>query len=364
MESSIQSKNLIGLDLLRFFLSFSILIVHFPFFSTPYNTIQSIEKLFLPFASFLKPIYQYGGLAVETFWMISGVIFFHFYLSEIHSKKISFKRFMGLRFSRLYPLHIVTLLSVAVLQHLYSSRFGTSFIYTNNDFFHFILNIFMINFWNAKFGLSFNGPFWSVSVEIFTYITFYLFTAIGLFKQKHNFIIVLFLCFCFYSLGILSPFYDCLFYFYLGCLVAQFFYQIQFRWLVFILIITIILFILKYQLLNYSGSYYLIRILNLLIKSGVFTILIISFGRIFSGVGVLGKRILREIGNMTYSIYMIHFSISLILILIFYHMGFDFFNNTYFFVIYLFSSCLIGYFIYKFFELPTQNWIRNKIKNI
>jgi len=364
MDTRIQSKDLIGLDLLRFLLSVSILIVHFPFFSTPFINMGAVDKTVLPFAGFLKLIYQYGGLAVETFWMISGVIFFYFYLNVIQDKKISFLHFMGLRFSRLYPLHLVTLISIAFLQYLYFKKFGTTFIYGNNDILHLVLNIFMISFWNAKFGLSFNGPFWSVSVEIFVYMIFFLLTFTGLFKKGRNFILIALLFFCFYCLGIISPFYDCLFYFFAGCLLAQFFNKIHFGWLTVILSFAFLLIMAKYQLPELRNNFYFIRILDLMIKTGVFTFLIVSFSRIFSRVDFNWKNILREMGNMTYSIYMIHVSICILMILLFNQHGIEFYNNNLFFLLYLVFTCLLGYLFYRFFELPVQNWIRFKIKNL
>jgi len=364
MDTRIQSKDLIGLDLLRFLLSVSILIVHFPFFSTPFINMGAVDKTVLPFAGFLKLIYQYGGLAVETFWMISGVIFFYFYLTVIQDKKISFIHFMGLRISRLYPLHLVTLISIAFLQYLYFKRFGTTFIYGNNDILHLVLNIFMISFWNAKFGLSFNGPFWSVSVEIFVYMIFFLLTFTGLFKKGRNIILIALLFFCFYCLGIISPFYDCLFYFFAGCLLAQFFNKIHFGWLTVILGFAFLLIMAKYQLPELRNNFYFIRILDLMIKTGVFTFLIGSFSRIFSRVDFNWKNILREIGNMTYSIYMIHVSICILMILLFNQHGIEFYNNNLFFLLYLVFTCLLGYLFYRFFELPVQNWIRFKIKNL
>ncbi len=78
---------------------------------------------------------------------------------------------MVLRFSRLYPLHLATLLLVALGQVLVSHFFGSWFIYGNNDITHFIGQLFFASAW---FENSFNGPTWSVSVEIFLYILFFL----------------------------------------------------------------------------------------------------------------------------------------------------------------------------------------------
>ena len=193
---SIKNYDLCGLHLLRFLLALSILIVHFPHFFFPYGAEQPDPNT-LPFFLFLNPIYAYGGFAVSIFWMISGIIFYVFYMGEIRDLRISFPTFLGLRLTKLYPVHLLTLFLVAILQNSYTSIHGSSFIYGNNDFTHFILNLMMINFWNAKFGLSFNGPFWSVSVEIFVYILFFLLSRNGLLNTTRNIasiVIFFFLC--------------------------------------------------------------------------------------------------------------------------------------------------------------------------
>ena len=73
----------------------------------------------LPFYSILFPIYRNGGYAVQMFWTISGFIFFWRYAGRINDKTMKHYEYFILRFSRLYPLHIVTLVAVAALQLAY-----------------------------------------------------------------------------------------------------------------------------------------------------------------------------------------------------------------------------------------------------
>jgi peptidoglycan/LPS O-acetylase OafA/YrhL len=86
---------------------------------------------------------------------------------------LSFGRFAMLRFSRLYPLHLATLLIVLALQWLYSARYGQTFVYLFNDAAHFVMNLFFANWWGFQSGESFNGPSWSVSAEVLIYIVFF-----------------------------------------------------------------------------------------------------------------------------------------------------------------------------------------------
>jgi peptidoglycan/LPS O-acetylase OafA/YrhL len=84
------------------------------------------------------------------------------------------KEFSVNRFSRLYPLHFVTFITVALLQVLYFRINGTYFVYPANDVYHALLNLLLIPAWGFERGWSFNAPSWSVSVELLLYITFAL----------------------------------------------------------------------------------------------------------------------------------------------------------------------------------------------
>ena len=86
--------------------------------------------------------------------------------------------------------------------------------------------------------------------------------------------------------------------------------------------------------------------------------MIIIFSYLFSGQGKRVAGFLRQLGNMTYALYMIHFPIQLILLQVFYTRGVMFFNNTLFFFAYLALAMLVGFLSYRFFEMPVQNYLR------
>lgn len=124
-----------------------------------------------PLNTILHPVYLYGEYAVPFFWMISGFIFSFVY----HTQTVSLWTFSIRRFARLYPLHFATFLIVALLQLLLFLQIATSLFIPNNDLYHFILNIFFVSAWGFEEGISFNGPIWSVSVELIIYVCFWLF---------------------------------------------------------------------------------------------------------------------------------------------------------------------------------------------
>ena len=79
-----------------------------------------------------------------------------------------------LRFSRLYPLHIATLLFVAALQPLYFNLTGYFFGYQNNDLTNLVLQLLMASNATVQNALSFNRPIWSISVEVLVYFFFFM----------------------------------------------------------------------------------------------------------------------------------------------------------------------------------------------
>lgn len=121
----------------------------------------------LPLFSWL---HVYGYTMVDLFFVISGFIFSHVYLTD---GKMSAERmdFAVARFARLYPLHLATLLAAAAI-----AAIGPAATTQNccNDAWHFFLNLTMLQNSGLNSGLSFNTPSWSISVEVFCYIIFYI----------------------------------------------------------------------------------------------------------------------------------------------------------------------------------------------
>jgi peptidoglycan/LPS O-acetylase OafA/YrhL len=123
-----------------------------------------------PYASLLGPLFAYGHMAVELFWVISGFVFTHVYLRA----PTTLGRFAMTRFARLYPLHFATLLIVMILQWVSLNYVGHWQIYGNNTTRYFLFQLILGSHWtNLSLGLSFNGPIWSVSLEIGAYFLFF-----------------------------------------------------------------------------------------------------------------------------------------------------------------------------------------------
>ena len=165
--------RLIGIELLRFAAAFGVLVWHYQNFMIGAPGHPDYVMSAQPLYFLLAPLYAYGNSGVELFWCISGFIFTWKYIDTINGGRVSFGRFLWLRFSRLYPLHFATLLLVAGLNGLYFFRHGEYFIYPVNDLKHFLLNLGFASYWGFQADKSFNGPIWSVSVEILVYFLFF-----------------------------------------------------------------------------------------------------------------------------------------------------------------------------------------------
>tara|TARA_A100001234_G_C12609398_1_gene378706 strand:- start:127 stop:1209 length:1083 start_codon:yes stop_codon:yes gene_type:complete len=115
------------------------------------------------------------GLFVQLFFTLSGfVIAYNYYNTLINFKDLSI--FMLKRFKRLYPLHLfflILFLLIELVKYILISNFDIS---SNNQPFetntvkNFFLNLFFIQHFDNQ--NSFNGPSWSISVEMMLYLSF------------------------------------------------------------------------------------------------------------------------------------------------------------------------------------------------
>ncbi|MEO6041367.1 MAG: acyltransferase [Croceibacterium sp.] len=125
----------------------------------------------LPLYALFWPLYDFGHYAVQIFWILSGVVFAHVYLQSA----VTTRGFAVNRFARLYPLHLLTLLAMAVLQGIAERRVGGPVIYFVNGPGQFLQHLLMASGWGFAGGRdSFNAPMWSVSAEMAAYLVFWV----------------------------------------------------------------------------------------------------------------------------------------------------------------------------------------------
>ncbi|GAB4031997.1 acyltransferase family protein [Spirosoma gilvum] len=124
--------------------------------------------------SLFKLFYEKADVMVDLFFVLSGLIFSYTYQESVKTRLVNTKEFFGKRLTRLYPTHLLTLLATTVIITAYYYRYSTYPIYQNNSLFAFILNLFFIQHGLFDTGYSFNGPAWSLSIEMMMYVLFFV----------------------------------------------------------------------------------------------------------------------------------------------------------------------------------------------
>lgn len=168
-------KRFYSLDILRGFAALIVVLWHWQHFFYVGTQPGVYDVRELPLYDIFSFFYLKGWLAVDLFFTLSGFVFFWLYSHKVSEGIISPVEFTVLRFSRLYPLHFMTLLIVAVGQLWFMSVTGDYFIYPFNDVKHFLLNLLFVSSWGFEQGYSFNAPIWSVSIEVLLYTIFFIY---------------------------------------------------------------------------------------------------------------------------------------------------------------------------------------------
>lgn len=122
----------------------------------------------------LQPTFP-GYLAVDLFFILSGFVLSFRYFDSTRSRDLSLADFVVARLSRLYPLHLFTLLAVLAI-YLWFDSFpptGEGYIFS------FIVNLLLIqNTGISTWWLTWNEPSWSISVELWVNIIVFAYLAI------------------------------------------------------------------------------------------------------------------------------------------------------------------------------------------
>lgn len=123
------------------------------------------------------PLVKNSDIFVDFFFILSGFVMAYAYLDKI-GKDVGLKKFVLLRFGRLYPLHLFVLLLwipyIAVKLVLYQRGVGDTDPGESNNAFTFASNIFLLQAFDGYQPLSWNFPSWSISAEFYTYVIFFI----------------------------------------------------------------------------------------------------------------------------------------------------------------------------------------------
>jgi peptidoglycan/LPS O-acetylase OafA/YrhL len=345
-----------GIELLRFVCACAVLLWHYQHFSYVANQAHDFSPERQPLYAQLAFFYRYGLYGVQVFWCISGFIFFWKYGAAIAARGIGAGRFFLLRFSRLYPLHLITLLLVAALQALYAHAHGYYFVYRDNSAGSFLLQLGMASHWLFPLtGFSFNGPIWSVSLEVLAYLLFFvasrrcgagwlatgaLTLAAGLAWRCADW-----------------PLLECVLYFYVGGLVALA-SAAQARWPAARrrLLLAGVAALLALVLLA-PWRYPLAATTVLLPATPLLIFLLLALPPLPGRAG-RGARVL---GNLTYSSYLLHFPLQLCIALACGAAGIAVpWRSPWLWLGFMGATLLLAHLCYRRVELPAQQWLRRR----
>jgi peptidoglycan/LPS O-acetylase OafA/YrhL len=351
------------LDTFRGLASLSVVIWHYQhFYYTNQGTLGPDFSLELqPFYDPLRWFYRYGNEAVQLFFAISGFIFFLTSYETIAARKMTAWRFAALRFSRLYPLHLAILLFVAIAQYLSRQIDGHSIVYQINDGWHFLAQLFFASNWGFQSGQSFNGPIWSVSVEIILYAMFFVLSYFLGSVTRNTFIAVLAM-FClsgtfrlFSGSDFLSNPAAC---FFAGGISYAIWNTVRLSPMGTKKIVAgTAAIVCAASLWAFANVEPMSNILYFIAYPSSIVVL-----ALLQDMAPKWGRSTRVIGDITYATYLIHFPIQLVILLTAKYFGLMIdFNSPVTFLLFFGTVILVSIPIYHYFELPMQQMCRRRL---
>lgn len=312
-------------------------------------------------------IWEHLNLGVSYFYVLSG-----FVMMIAYSKydKINFKDFFSNRIARIYPLHILSLILVIILNILLNSDFKIPKL-------ALLSHLLLIQSWIPRTALTLNAPAWSISVEMFFYLLFpIIFVYIKKIKLKNIFILIIsfnIICQILFNKYFFSDLYngfrvDGFFLFYnpllhlnsflVGILFGTIFVKKTFEpknynFLILILTITLIILVFIFK--------------SFFIHNGFFSILfglIILFISLNTGVltRIFSNKKLVYLGEISFALYLLQLPIFTICDKFLSLINIE--NITLRFFISFFILLLASHLVFKYFETTMKNYIKKKLIKI
>jgi peptidoglycan/LPS O-acetylase OafA/YrhL len=338
-------------DLIRGLSALTVLICHYHWLYARFPGDWRTDAA-LPLYGWLWPIYEHGGIAVEMFWILSGFVFTAAY--GRYGKGLSLKAFGVHRFARLYPLHFATLILIAGLEAVSLVLYGQFTIEPNNDLPHFVLQLFFASNWFTM-EPSFNGPIWSVSVEVLIYFVFLAYMKRAGLSLPASIGLVVFGGICELVTG--SPVALCLCLFFSGVSIGILEPMVQRllgKWLVAVGAAALLGVIGLGFVADALGQGVHVHMLAVYLGTPAVLILFIALD---NNAAPLPKQF-HWIGAITYAVYLLHIPTAITLKLLLGDAIYPLLGSP--LTLLAWTALVIGLAIpvYYRFELPMQNWIR------
>ena len=376
-------RHLYSLDVARGIAALSVVLWHWSHFPSTGGSGVETTGSEGPFYGLFFLFYERGALAVDFFFSLSGFVFFWLYRDRLLRREVGGWDFFVLRFSRLYPLHLLTLLVTAGLMCGHLHLAGEAFVYPHNDPYHFVLQLGMISHWGFQEGHSFNGPIWSVSIEVLLYASFFMLCRMR-FARLWQLVAAVLLGGVMKEL-LYAPLGRGVFSFFLGGICyhilvnpRELLARATLRKVLYVLTVLAWLFALGSTAFE-LGTRGVERVpflearpvmagkvidkLAFYYGAGVlFPLTILSMVTLERERGGLGRRI-SFIGDISYSSYLLHFPLQLAFVLLFTVSGwsFAFFGNPLSLVLFYAVLIPLSLASYRWFERPMQRFLRRRM---
>lgn len=352
-----QTGHLYVVDLARGLAAFAVMFWHYQHFYYLKPGVQPLTPALAatqPGYDFLWPLYDFGGCAVQFFWLLSGFVFAAVYVP----KNLKARSFIVKRFARLYPLHLLTLCVVAVLQAVSLYVVGKFQIYEFNDAYHFALNLGFASFWGFQKGYSFNGPIWSISIEVLVYGFFWV-TLPHLFRRGiigPTIVTALAWALAFGISGHLHLLRECVFFFFAGTIVYLLFNDWRRR--------PALLFGIALVLAVAGSAVATERSDGIALAA--YTTPLLALAVLFGVCGLealsVGKHVRRAqwIGDSTYGTYLWHVPIQIVVLIYFskYENARAAIHQPWFLVAFLFAVVATARLSFVMIEKPARKWLQ------
>ena len=224
----------------------------------------------------------------------------------------------------------------------------------------FLKQLFFAHSWGER-NFSFNYPSWSVSVEILTYACFFFIALSGFLKKPAHAVLTFIIIVVVRRSGMVfyTDIIDCLYFFITGSVCIKMYDVLIKAWHKGLFITTVfILFLISNEFsLSKMNIFW-----NLSVNE-IFLCFFLVFPGLyaFKYLRMLDKipnRMFIRVGELTYSIYLVHFPLQLLLVTFFIKPDLELLSSKSFFILYLGLVILIGFLIYHIFEKPVNLFFR------
>ena len=314
-----------------------------------------------PLYSVLGIFYENGWHMVDLFFVLSGVVFSYVYGKKISQERIDAREYAVFRFSRLYPLHFATLIFVSAMFLYGVSRGMDVFVYTQSDIKYFIANVLFIQSGVTPWPWTFNGPAWSISCEIVAYVLFFVVMKYFFSKRVAISLALVVVGFFFRNLHTGSFFVNMdigrlLMGFFLGLLIYEvLFYEKLKPWHYTMIVVGLLVgFVAGVYIRPTAWSYTAVVFL--------YPALIIAAIKFELLNRLLSVRPLTFLGDISYSVYLLHFPVQLLLFTIAAQMGLKFpYTSPGFLLFYACFVVIVSVLSYEYFEKPVQSVLRKRL---